>query len=303
MALATDGEPILEFGLRRAQGLDGGLGASRAAFVGGAAATSNVLAGHIFGIPVRGTHAHSWVMSFDSELEAFRTYAEALPNNCMFLVDTYDTIEGVKNAVEIGKWLRDEGHELGGIRLDSGDLAYLSQEARRILDEAGFPDAVIAASNDLDENVIRSLKEQGATIAVWGVGTRLVTGHDQPSLGGVYKLTAIQGEQGNWQPRLKLSEQAVKVSTPGKLQVRRFQSDGEFVADAIYDQLVALLNSIELNIGTSIPICIIPFDHRLQRIKDEVSQRSNVTLFEDYGSIKRWEAFACSFAKAHPQAQ
>ena len=238
MTLATGGEPVLEFGLRRAQGIDGGLGASRAAFVGGVAASSNVLAGRIYGIPVRGTHAHSWVMSFDDELEAFQTYAKALPNNCVFLVDTYDSLQGVKHAVEVGRWLRDNGHELLGIRLDSGDLAYLSREARRILDEGGFPDAVIAASNDLDENVIRSLKEQGATIAVWGVGTRLVTGHDQPALGGVYKLTAIQSETGEWQPRLKLSEQAIKVSTPGRLQVRRFKQGDEYVADAIYDELL-----------------------------------------------------------------
>jgi nicotinate phosphoribosyltransferase len=192
MGVAAQGEPILEFGLRRAQGIDGGLSASRAAYVGGCAATSNVLAGKMFGIPVRGTHAHSWVMSFDDELEAFITYADAMPNNCIFLVDTYDTLEGVHKAVEAGKHLRAKGHEMIGIRLDSGDLAYLSIEARRILDENGFEKAIIVASNDLDETIINSLKQQGAQINVWGVGTKLVTGYDQPALGGVYKLTAIR---------------------------------------------------------------------------------------------------------------
>ncbi|MCA9445228.1 MAG: nicotinate phosphoribosyltransferase, partial [Candidatus Omnitrophica bacterium] len=151
---ATGGEPVLEFGLRRAQGIDGGLAASRAAYIGGCDATSNVLAGKLFGIPVRGTHAHSWVMSFHNELSAFQEYAEAMPNNCVFLVDTYDTIEGVRNAIEVGKELRESGHEMVGIRLDSGDLAYLSIEARKLLDEAGFPNAAIVASNDLDEGII-----------------------------------------------------------------------------------------------------------------------------------------------------
>jgi nicotinate phosphoribosyltransferase len=204
---AARGEPVLEFGLRRAQGIDGALAASRSAFVGGCAGTSNVLAGKLFGIPVRGTHAHSWVMSFDTELEAFETYAAALPNNCVFLVDTYDTLQGVRNAVKAGELLRKTGHRMIGIRLDSGDLAYLSIEARKILDEAGFKDAAILATNDLDEHIIQSLKSQGATIAVWGVGTRLATAFDQPALGGVYKLGAIQDEHGIWRSKLKLSEQ------------------------------------------------------------------------------------------------
>ncbi len=236
VCLAAKGEPVLEFGARRAQGVDGALAASRAAFVGGCAATSHVLAGKCFDIPVKGTHAHSWVMLFDSEPEAFDAYADALPNNVVFLVDTYDTLEGVRNAVIAGKKLRERGHDLLGIRLDSGDLAYLSIEARKILDAGGFPDAHIFASNDLDENLIASLKEQGAKIGVWGVGTRLVTGHDQPALGGVYKLTSVRDEDGIWQPRVKLSEQSVKVSTPGILGTRRFfDASGQFVADAIYE--------------------------------------------------------------------
>jgi len=231
---ATRGEPVLEFGLRRAQGIDGGLVASRAAYLGGVAATSNVLAGKLFGIPVRGTHAHSWVMSFASEQEAFDAYAQAMPNNCTFLVDTFDTLEGVRRAVATGKRLREAGHELAGVRLDSGDLAYLSIEARRILDEGGFPSAAIVASNDLDETVITSLKDQGATISVWGVGTRLVTAYDQPALGGVYKLGAVRDPGGPWQDRIKISAQAIKTSTPGVHQVRRFRDGARFVADMIW---------------------------------------------------------------------
>ena len=232
---AAKGDAVLEFGLRRAQGIDGALSASRAAYVGGCASTSNVLAGRLFDIPVRGTHAHSWVMSFGDELESFRAYARAMPNNCVFLVDTYDTLEGVRHAVTVGRELRARGHELMGVRLDSGDLAYLSIEARKILDAHGFTDAAIVASNDLDERLIESLKHQGAAITVWGVGTKLVTAFDQPALGGVYKLSAIRERGGAWQHRIKLSEQAAKISTPGVQQVRRFLQDGVFVGDMIYD--------------------------------------------------------------------
>ncbi|MBI4662723.1 MAG: nicotinate phosphoribosyltransferase [Verrucomicrobia bacterium] len=240
---ATRGDPVLEFGLRRAQGVDGALAASRAAYIGGCAATSNVLAGKLFGIPVRGTHAHSWVMSFDDELEAFKAYALALPNNCTFLVDTYDTLAGVRKAVEVGRWLRSQGHEMIGVRLDSGDLAYLSMEARKILDAAGFGSTQIVASNDLDEQTIVSLREQGAAIHVWGVGTRLVTGYDQPALGGVYKLTAVRAPGRAWQYKVKLSEQAIKVSNPGIQQVRRFQKDNEYIGDMIYDVEIGVSDS------------------------------------------------------------
>ena len=235
---AADGDDVLEFGLRRAQGIDGALSASRAAYIGGCAATSNVLAGKRFGIPVRGTHAHSWVMSYESELESFRSYAATMPNNCVFLVDTYDTIEGVRNAIEVGRTLRADGYSLLGIRLDSGDLAALSIEARKLLDDAGFPDTRIVASNDLDERLIQSLKLQGATIAVWGVGTKLVTAYDQPALGGVYKMGAIEMGKGQWRPTLKVSEQLIKTSTPGVLQVRRFfSSDRMAMCDMILNEL------------------------------------------------------------------
>jgi nicotinate phosphoribosyltransferase len=232
---AARGAPVIEFGLRRAQGIDGGLGASRAAHIGGAAGTSNVLAGKLFGIPVKGTHAHSWVMFHGDELASFRAYADALPGNCTFLVDTYDTLDGVRNAIIVGHELRARGHALNGIRLDSGDLAYLSSEARRMLDEAGFPDAKIVASNDLDENLITSLHDQGARIDTWGVGTKLVTAFDQPALGGVYKLGATL-DAGVWRDVIKLSEQPIKISNPGILQVKRLRRGGELVADVIYDQ-------------------------------------------------------------------
>jgi nicotinate phosphoribosyltransferase len=233
---AARGESILEFGLRRAQGIDGGITATRSSFIGGCTGTSNVLAGRLFGIPVKGTHAHSWVMAFDEEIEAFTAYADAMPNNCIFLVDTYDTIEGVQNAIRVGRTLRENGHDLLGIRLDSGDLAELSKAARTLLDDAGFDKTDIVASNDLDEYRIRALKEQGAKISVWGVGTRLATAYEQAALGGVYKLAAIKDRAGIWEYRVKLSEQQIKISNPGRLQVRRyFDPQGKPLGDQIYN--------------------------------------------------------------------
>ncbi|MFO0788805.1 MAG: nicotinate phosphoribosyltransferase [Pirellulales bacterium] len=232
---AAAGDPVVEFGLRRAQGMNGALTASRAAYIGGCSATSNVLAGQMFGIPVRGTHAHSWVMSFDTEADAFAGYADVMPNNAVFLVDTYDTLQGVRRAVEVGMKLRERGHEMAGIRLDSGDLAFLSIEARKILDQAGFPETQILATNDLDEAIIENLKAQGAKISVWGVGTKLVTAYDEPALGGVYKLGALRDQTGVWRPKIKLSEQAAKTSIPGVLQVRRFEDKSGFAGDMIYD--------------------------------------------------------------------
>lgn len=234
---AAAGDPVLEFGLRRAQGVDGGLAASRAAYIGGCAATSNVLAGKLFDIPVKGTHAHSWVMSFDDELESFKAYAAAMPNNCVFLVDTYDTVEGVRKAVEVGKKLREQGHEMLGIRLDSGDLAALSKQARVIMDAAGFEDAAVVASNDLDEHSIEQLKQEGSQINMWGIGTKLATAYDHAALGGVYKLSALH-DGSVWQPKIKLSNDPIKVSTPGQLQIRRFtRDDGSFHRDMIFDEL------------------------------------------------------------------
>jgi len=233
--IAANGDTVVEFGLRRAQGIDGALSASRAAYIGGCDSTSNVLAGKLFGIPVKGTHSHSWVMVFDDEFSAFKAYAECLPNNCVFLVDTYDTLDGVKQAIEVGKWLKSKGYKMLGIRLDSGDLAHLSIKSRQLLDAEGFKDAVIMASNELDETIISELKRQGAQISVWGVGTHLVTGKDQPALDGVYKLSAIRDPGGPWKYKLKLSEQMMKVSNPGILQVRRYHTAKENVADMVYD--------------------------------------------------------------------
>ncbi len=232
---AAPGGSVLEFGMRRAQGPDGALSASRAAYIGGCAATSNVLAGKLYGIPVRGTHAHSWVTAFPDEMTAFEAYAKVMPHNCVLLVDTYDTIKGVAHAIEVGKKLREQGAELLGIRLDSGDLAALSIQARKMLDEAGFQTTQIVASNSLDEYVITQLQQQGAKISVWGVGTNLVTANDYPALDGVYKLSAIRDEKNRWQYKLKLSEQQVKVSNPGIYQVRRYFRDKQFMMDAMYD--------------------------------------------------------------------
>ena len=237
VCVAAKGAPVLEFGLRRAQGPDGALAASRAAYIGGCSATSNVLAGKVFQIPVRGTHAHSWVMSFADELASFEAFAVSMPGNCVLLVDTYNSLQGVRHAIEVGRSLRKRGKDLLAIRLDSGDLAYLSVAARRMLDESGFQTTRILASNDLDEYIISSLHEQGARIDIWAVGTKLVTAYDQPALGGVYKLSATRKKDGPWQYKVKLSEQVAKVSTPGRLQVRRFSSRGTYTADLIFDQL------------------------------------------------------------------
>ena len=237
ISCAARGEPVMEFGLRRAQGIDGAIAASRASFIGGTESTSNVLAGEMLGIPVAGTHAHSWIMTFDNELEAFEMYAKALPNNCIFLVDTYDTIEGVRNAIKAGMLLREKGKEMVGIRIDSGDLAYFSITAREMLDEAGFPDAKIIASNDLDEHILQSLTMQNAKIDVWGIGTKLVTAFDQPALGAVYKMSALKNKDGVWDHKIKLSEQSIKVNNPGIQQVRRYYQDGQMIADMIFDEL------------------------------------------------------------------
>src|SRR5262245_21553322 len=236
VCMAAKDDPVIEFGLRRSQGVDGGLTAARAAYIGGCAGTSNLQAGQQFGIPVSGTQAHSWIMFFENELEAFKTYAEAMPNNCIFLVDTYNTIEGIRHAIKISSELRIQGHEMIGVRLDSGDGVALSTKARRMLDKAGFANAKIVGSGDLDEYMIADLKQRGAKIDVWGVGTKLSTGQPDAALGVIYKLGAIRRPGGEWQYRIQLPEESAKESVPGSLQVRRFyQPDGRFMADAIYE--------------------------------------------------------------------
>lgn len=235
---AAKGDGIMEFGLRRAQGPDAGTYGARAAVIGGCVGTSNVLTGQLFDVPVKGTHAHSWIMSFPDEYTAFKTYAEMYPNACTLLVDTYDTLKsGVPNAIRVFTEMRQSGIELKnyGIRLDSGDLAYLSKKARKMLDAAGFTDAVISASNDLDEFLIDSLKAQGATITSWGVGTNLITSKDWPSFGGVYKLAAIQNEDGVFIPKIKLSENTEKITNPGNKTIYRVyeKETGKIKADLI----------------------------------------------------------------------
>lgn len=238
IVFAAAGDGVMEFGLRRAQGPDAGLYGARAAMIGGCIGTSNVLAGKKFDVPVLGTHAHSWIMSFKDEYTAFKAYAELYPDNCTLLVDTYDTLKsGVPNAIRVFTEMRESGIELKkyGIRLDSGDLAYLSKEARKMLDAAGFETAVIAASNDLDEYLLHDLKMQKAEIHSWGVGTNLITSKDCPSFGGVYKLAAIQDEDGQFIPKIKLSENTEKITNPGNKTIFRIydRATGKMKADLI----------------------------------------------------------------------
>jgi len=228
---------VMEFGLRRAQAPDAGIYGARAAVIGGCNCTSNVLAGKMFDIPVSGTHAHSWVMNFKDEYTAFMEYAKTYPDNTLLLVDTYDTLgQGVPNAIKVFDWLKENGYKPRGIRLDSGDLAYLSKKARQMLDEAGHKDTIICASGDLDEYSINSLKNQGACIDLWGVGTRLITSADMPALGGVYKLAAVIDNDGNVTPKIKLSNNSAKITNPGFKDIYRVydKKTGKAEADFIY---------------------------------------------------------------------
>lgn len=241
---ATEGDEVIEFGLRRAQGIDGALSAARAAIVGGCRSTSNTLAGKLYGIPVKGTQAHSWVMAFPSEKEAFESYSKVLPKNCLYLVDTYDSFKGTQTAIDVAQ---ENNIEMLGVRLDSGDFAKLSIEIRKLLDQKGFKKAKIMASNELDEFIIRDLKKQGAQIDLWGVGTNLVTAKDQPALDGVYKLAAIQDEKGKWVYKLKISEQLIKTTNPGILQVRRYYGgEGKASVDMMYDLELGAEKDVEV---------------------------------------------------------
>ncbi|MBR2614294.1 MAG: nicotinate phosphoribosyltransferase [Clostridia bacterium] len=237
IAFAAKDDIVMEFGLRRAQGPDAGIYGARAAVIGGCSSTSNVLAGKMFDIPVAGTHAHSWVMNAPDELTAFKSYADIYPNNTLLLVDTFDTLKsGVPNAIKTFNYLKEKGYKPKGIRLDSGDLAYLSKQARKMLDDAGFPDTIICASGDLDERSIQSLKIQGAKINSWGVGTKLITSDDMPSLGGVYKLSAIYNADGVEQPKIKVSNNAIKITNPGFKNIYRVydKTTKKAEADFIY---------------------------------------------------------------------
>jgi nicotinate phosphoribosyltransferase len=232
---AAKGREVIEFGLRRAQGPDGAMSATRAAFVGGCRSTSNVLAGKLFEIPVKGTQAHSWIMAHGDEKAAFRSFAAVMPDNVVLLVDTYHTINGVRNAIEVGLELKAKGHKLLGIRLDSGDLGALSKTARSMLDSAGLLETKIMSSGDLDEYKIEELVGAGAPIDLFGVGTRLSTAFDEPALGGVYKLAAIEGDDCVMRPCLKISDDATKTTLPGQLQTKRFSQNNKFTHDLIYD--------------------------------------------------------------------
>lgn len=234
---AAKGDSVMEFGLRRAQAPDAGIYGARAAIIGGCSSTSNVLAGKMFDIPVAGTHAHSWVMNFEDELTAFKAYADCYPNNTLLLVDTYDTLkQGVPNAIKTFEYLKQKGYKPSGIRLDSGDLAYLSKTARKMMDKAGFTDTKICASGDLDEYSINSLKNQGAKIDLWGVGTRLITSADMPALGGVYKLSGIEKEDGTIIPKIKVSDNTEKITNPGFKNIYRVynKTTGMAEADCIF---------------------------------------------------------------------
>ncbi len=274
---AADGGAVLEFGLRRAQGPDAGTYGARAAIIGGCSSTSNVLAGQLYDVAIAGTHAHSWVMSFPTELDAFRAYAEIFPDSCMLLVDTYDTLKsGVPNAIEVFDELRAKGHKPVGIRLDSGDLAYFSKEARRMLDAAGYQDARIFASSDLDEYVIRELKAQGARIDVWGVGTKMITSYDWPALGGVYKMSA-EIVDGKMTPKIKISENPAKLTNPGYKKIYRLYGKRDNMALA---DIIALDDE---TIDDSKPIKLYNQHHTYQTkvIRDFYARELLVPVFVD----------------------
>ena len=293
---ATGGKGmVMEFGLRRAQGPDAGIYGARAAIIGGCSSTSNVIAGQMFDVPVAGTMAHSFVMDYPTEYDAFRAYANAYPDNCMLLVDTYDTLRsGVPNAIKVFTELREAGHKPKGIRLDSGDLAYLSKKARKMLDEAGFPEAIICVSGDLDERLITSLLQQGAQIDTWGIGTKLITSEDLPSLGGVYKLSSVIGENGESTPKIKLSDNHAKITNPGFKKLYRLydRENGMAIAD--------LITLHEEEIDDTQPLTIFhPVEtwkqHDIENFRAELLQHTIVKdgkLVYEFPHIKDVQAFS-----------
>ncbi len=295
VCLAAEDDPVMEFGLRRAHGPDGGLSGSRAAYIGGCVSTSNVLAGKAYGIPVAGTHAHSWVMSFDDELEAFRAFARHYPERCVLLVDTYDTIgSGVPNAIRVFREMRDAGvNPRPAIRLDSGDLAKLSKIAHKMMCEAGFSDPLIVASNDLTEDLIADLKRQGARINAWGVGTHLITSHDCPALGGVYKLVAVE-DGGHWDPRMKISSNIEKATDPGRKQlVRYYDKANHPLCDFMYldDECYGGQGQVEGRLRT--------WPHRKVRQEGVATARALLeAVFEDGARVRRAEAIGDVRARA-----
>ena len=293
---AAKDDLVMEFGLRRAQAPDAGIYGARASVIGGCNSTSNVLAGKMFDIPVSGTHAHSWVMNFPDEYSAFKAYSEVYPNNTLLLVDTYDVVkQGIPNAIKVFDELKAKGYKPLGIRLDSGDLAYLSKKARKMLDEAGYEDAKICASGDLDEYSIESLKNQGAKINSWGVGTKLITSADMPALGGVYKLSAIVNKNGKLIPKIKISETAEKITNPGFKNIYRIydKKTGKAEADLIYTR-------DEKAIDTSKPLTIkhpterwksITFnDYEIKSLHVDVVKNGKVVY--DFPTLKQVKVYA-----------
>ena len=292
---AAEDDLVMEFGLRRAQAPDAGIYGARAAVIGGCNSTSNVLAGKMFDIPVSGTHAHSWVMNFPDEYSAFKAYSKVYPNNTLLLVDTYDVLkQGIPNAIKVFDELKEKGYKPMGIRLDSGDLAYLSKKARKMLDDAGYPDAKICASGDLDENSIYSLKNQGAKINSWGVGTKLITSADMPALGGVYKLSAVVTENGEVVPKIKVSETAEKITNPGFKNIYRVydKATGKAEADCIF------LRG-EKEIDNSKPLKLI---HPTERWKSTIYENYDIKVLQkdiikdgkvvyDFPSLKEIKAY------------
>lgn len=283
---AAEGDNIVEFGVRRAQGPDGGLSASRAAYIGGCDSTSHVLAGKLYDIPIKGTQAHSWIMAFDDEITAFRSFSNLLGGDSTLLVDTYHTLSGVENAIIVGKELRQAGQDLAAIRLDSGDLVSLSQIARKMLDDAGFTNTKIFASGDLDEYLIKDLKAKGAKINAWGVGTKLSTAYDQPALNTIYKLCAIRNENGQWDYKLKISDAPSKTTMAGILQVRRF---GNFSYDTIYDEEIGTDENNNNAIDLLVPIfrkglCVYqePSIHQIRDKAIAEVKRFNATTIRPY---------------------
>lgn len=245
VCLAAKSDAVVEFGLRRAQGPDGGLTASRSAYIGGCQSTSNALAGKLYGIPLQGTQAHSWIMAFPTELEAFQDFAQVMQSDTSLLVDTYDTIQGVHHAIQVGKALQKRGQHLNAIRLDSGNLLQLSRKARYLLDQAGLTETKIMASGDLDEHIIHNLKANDAPINLWGVGTKLVTSFDQPALNAIYKLTALKNKQGDWEYKMKISNDSNKATLPGILQVKRYFKGDIPIQDTIYDIELKEVNALK----------------------------------------------------------
>ncbi len=295
VCMSAKGDEVVEFGLRRSQGLEAGLSGARSAFVGGCCGTSNVMAGKKYGVPVLGTHSHAWVQSYESELEAFRAYAKTYPQSTLLLVDTYDTLKsGLPNALIVFNELKQKGYKPLGIRIDSGDLEYLSKKARKILDDAGFEDVKILASDNLDEYTIEHLKSIGAKIDIWGVGTKLITSYDCPSLGGVYKMAAVV-KDGKFEPKMKFSEDPRKMNNPAYKQVHRLYDKKTNMAIA---DLISL-DDENLDDSKILEIFHPLYTYKRKKIQNFYSKKLLKPLFENGHLVREF----CDVTKAQQKAQ